>query len=574
MGEGRGAGFDGQDDLVDRVYDIAIAPERLEDLIDRWTLRLRDHACAPEQPLAEPHMIRHVQRAERVLREMIAIRGEARDSAREWAQACRSAAVVVDRTGQVLAANTAARRTLGLVAASTLDALPAIAEDRQLMADLIANIDTASDSHVRLLRLRKTGEGAPILVRVVEHIGGDPEHFGLITSILSWPEHLAAHLTATFQLTRAECDVLQRLTLGNSVKEIAQNSNRSEATVRSHVKSLLEKTGLHTQMELVRVTLGLLDVSAPKVITPLGGPHEASPQPTHYRTLVLADGRNLDYLVIGDERGRAFVMLPSDLGFTRLPPAAEAWLAQHGLRMVVPVRAGYGHSSPLPRHRDAMQVGVEDVAALSWHLGIRRCPLLAFCEDFHFAISYACAMPQRVTAIIAVGPLMPATEPRHFQRMTKWSRFLHANARYAPLALQFVAMAFFQYARRLGARRFMQTMVASSRADLKAIEDDELLSALVRGAEIAIGPHFTAHAAWAAGVAANLGVDWSGKLAACPVPMIVFAGSQDPFAPIETTREFAATSSRLTLHELPDHGQFLYSVWPRFLEEVLRHLAK
>lgn len=71
----------------------------------------------------------------------------------------------------------------------------------------------------------------------------------------------------------------------------------------------------------------------------------------------------------------------------------------------------------------------------------------------------------------------------------------------------------------------------------------------------------------------NYAVDWSGKLAACPVPMILYAGDQDPFAPIETTREFAAITPRITLHEIADAGQLLYPWWPEFLCTVQRHLA-
>ncbi len=86
-----------------------------------------------------------------------------------------------------------------------------------------------------------------------------------------------------------------------------------------------------------------------------------------------------------------------------------------------------------------------------------------------------------MTAIVALGPTMPATEPKHFQRMPKWTRFVYANARYAPRVLPYVTMAFFQCIRRLGPRRFMQTVMAKSEADLKVLADDETLTAMLRG---------------------------------------------------------------------------------------------
>jgi pimeloyl-ACP methyl ester carboxylesterase len=185
----------------------------------------------------------------------------------------------------------------------------------------------------------------------------------------------------------------------------------------------------------------------------------------------------------------------------------------------------------------------------------------------------ACKSPDRISAIVGVGPVMPANQPKHFQRMPKWTRFIIANARYAPRALPYVTMALFQSIRRLGPKRFIQTVLATSKADLKVLEDNEILTSMLRGTEIAVGPRFTAHVAWAAGAVSNYAVDWSAKLKACSVPMILYAGHQDPFAPFETTKEFAATNDRIVLRGYADYGQLLYPLWPRFLEDVRQHLS-
>lgn len=563
------------DGLVDRVYDISVSPERMEDLIDKWTARLNGGPYIKNfGALSEPPVFKHVQRAERILRELIALSVEDHDSARDWVENARAAAIVVSRAGVVVAVNAAARATLSLSPGNALSALPVVPDDLALLTELIEHLDTARDTDVRLLRLKQVSENAPILIRIVESVGGDPDQIGLVTSVLAWPAILSAQLTATFRLTQSEALVLKDLTLGFSVKEIAERTGRFESTIRSHVHALLEKTGTRSQLELVRVTLGLLDVvEQPPLIAPMRGPPGVSPQPNHYHTLILDDGRKLDYLAIGDPLGRPFLMLPSDMGFTRLPPKAEGWLADNRMRMIVPVRAGYGHSSPIPKRRDAYEVAVSDMFELCGHLGIERCPILALCDDFHLAIATAIAAPHRVTAIVGIGPTMPANEPKHFQRMPKWTRFMFANARYAPRAFPYLVMAFFQCIRRLGPRRFMQTVMATSEADLRVIEDDEILTAMLQGTEISVGPRFTAHVAWAAGALSNYGIDWSAKLKSCPAPMILFAGLEDPIAPIETTREFAAITPLITLHEIPEAGQLLYPHWPQFLGQVQRYLA-
>ena len=56
-----------------------------------------------------------------------------------------------------------------------------------------------------------------------------------------------------FRLTPAEARVAVRLARGQGIAEIAAESGRSIETVRSHIKSILVKTGVDRQSQLVRV---------------------------------------------------------------------------------------------------------------------------------------------------------------------------------------------------------------------------------------------------------------------------------------------------------------------------------
>ena len=539
------SGRDGGD-LLAHVYDVAVSPGRLEQLIDSWTSQLGNGTDALRfHTLEAPEMLGHVERADHVLTQMVAVDVAARSAAILWVEAARTAAIVVNRAGVIVTANQAAEQALQLVAGTTLSRLPVLADDLTHLLAQIKRDDAPDSSGTPLFRLRTLHEGAPMLVRIYSGIGGDAGKIGLTTNVLSWPDTLSSELMSAFRLTQAETEVLRLIVLGASVKEIAERTQRNESTLRSHVKALLEKTGARSQLELVRITLTLLEPVAPNTrIAPLLGPPGIAPASNTYDTIALSDGRRLDYLSVGDPAGRPFLMLPSDGGFTRLPSPAEQWLAGNRMRMIVPVRAGFGHSSPLPDGRDSIEVAISDMQELTGSLGIQRCPILALCDDFHLAVGAACAAPDRVSAILALGPTMPAHEPKHFKRMPKWTRFIFATARYAPRTLPYVSKAFMQCIRALGPKRFMQTVLAESKADQQVLEDVDTMTAMLRGSEIVVGPRFSAHVAWAAGAIANYAVDWSDKLAACPVPMVVYAGCQDPFAPIETTREFAAITPR------------------------------
>jgi NarL family two-component system response regulator LiaR len=67
------------------------------------------------------------------------------------------------------------------------------------------------------------------------------------------------------RLTDREMDVLRQLASGRSTEQIAESLYISVLTVRSHVKSILAKLGVHSKLEAVTYALhlGLIEVSRP-----------------------------------------------------------------------------------------------------------------------------------------------------------------------------------------------------------------------------------------------------------------------------------------------------------------------
>lgn len=57
-------------------------------------------------------------------------------------------------------------------------------------------------------------------------------------------------------LTRREREVVRRVALGASTRQIAADMFLSPATVRSHVRNAMVKTGAHTRAQLVAIVLG------------------------------------------------------------------------------------------------------------------------------------------------------------------------------------------------------------------------------------------------------------------------------------------------------------------------------
>ena len=117
---------------------------------------------------------------------------------------------------------------------------------------------------------------------------------------------------------------------------------------RSQLHAILQKTVTRSQAEVVRLGL-LLMQSVPAEAEPKRPPRAAEP---HQRFLRMPDGRRLEVLSFGDPAGRPVIWMQSTYGFWRLPRAAEADLARRRLKVLVPFRAGWCGSDPLPKGRN------------------------------------------------------------------------------------------------------------------------------------------------------------------------------------------------------------------------------
>src|SRR5690606_28746216 len=134
-------------------------------------------------------------------------------------------------------------------------------------------------------------------------------------------------------------------------------------------KAVMAKTETRSQAELVRLTLSTMEMArlsvprqAPPATEASRGFRTLASRP--FRTIRLPDGRRSDHLVLGDASGRPCLFLPQQYGLVRWPATAEAEAARRGIRVVVPVRAGYGASTPLPPDAPYLRQLCDDLARL------------------------------------------------------------------------------------------------------------------------------------------------------------------------------------------------------------------
>ncbi|HEY2620366.1 MAG TPA: PAS domain-containing protein [Acetobacteraceae bacterium] len=172
---------------------------------------------------------------------------------------------ILDRRGRVVHANAEAERLLGESDGLTVgpDGLRAAttAHSARLAALIGRAAGSAGEPAVGCtLRLPRPSERPDLTVVMVPLLQGaefplahNPTVMLQVTDPLAHAAPNRALLVEAFELTPAEVDLVADLLCGLSVREIADRSGRSIATVRTHLASVLAKTCTSRQSELIRL---------------------------------------------------------------------------------------------------------------------------------------------------------------------------------------------------------------------------------------------------------------------------------------------------------------------------------
>ena len=578
-GPGDALGPENRATIIGRLYDVALDPVRLEDLVDALEGgfgRLRA-GLAEGRTIDDAEIEAHLDRASRVLeRQQEALEHRHRSL---LADVRRSAAFVAEGSGAIVAWNAAAGARYALDHRPMLSALPFEVEDRATLRTMIQRVASGQRERMVTLRLRPPDAAAPVILRISRVEDDRPMALVLSTDV-AWPPGFDTVLRDAFGLTAAEAAVVRALTLGQPLREIAASRRRSMETVRTQIRSILAKTETRAQSDLIRLIMSLMDVAlrevgpehAATVAEP--APERAPGEPHSLRT---RDGRRLDWLEFGAPAGRPVLYMHLDYGLVHWPAPAERAARAAGLRVVVPIRAGYGDSAPHPAGTDRTLACAEDYAAVLDRLGLGGAMVIALGADLRFAAKLARLRPDLVAGIIGCAAQLPLQTARQYERMDKWQRLVLANARYAPKVLPFVVKAGVALARRVGKEKFFAQVNAVSPGDLAAFARPEVREAMLSGSDVLLGPRHSAHLAFAA-EAISSERDWSDLLEACPVPIRLFQGDEDPQMPVQTLKELLPRFPRIRCEIRPRIGQLVFfRDWPLVLaalEEEARAVAQ
>ena len=179
-----------------------------------------------------------------------------------------------------------------------------------------------------------------------------------------WPDAYDKILSRMFALSPAEIEILKDLYLGFESSAIAERRGRSVHTVRTQIKSIMEKIGVNNQRRLVRLLSTLFQLDASDGIRP------ATTDCYARHAFDLNQEQQLEYCEYGDPKGRVVVLITPTISPQPSPFIGKLAL-NNNLRVIAPFRPGSGLSSTRGSS-DGPEAIAKDYFQLLDELGIEK----------------------------------------------------------------------------------------------------------------------------------------------------------------------------------------------------------
>ena len=291
------------------------------------------------------------------------------------------------------------------------------------------------------------------------------EYVGTFTVVrslaLDWKHEVGERLEKAYGLTSSETAICRLVFELRNLDDVAQERGVSIDTVRTQVKRIFAKVGLHSKAELVK----LLAMLCARTMATAERTDLTWADPLGRETILYRpDGRKLAYSWTGAAEGREILFIHGDLPMFYLEPSTQQALEQAGVRLICLSMPGHGSSDRPPKGVKQLDDGLAAIDFMMAHLGHRRMPVAASYSGMAYPMALGTRPEPPVSAILLFGLPWNLT-PETYRSMAANNKTISQLALRAPRILDLIARLGFRRMQREGPDFFLSRALTASPLD-------------------------------------------------------------------------------------------------------------
>lgn len=519
-------------ELADKVYELALNPRHYNSFLRLWgeyvDRLLTESPDITAETFSQRPLIQHFRRASDIVDRLNASI-PADISARAIVSRASGPAIVLSRTGQVLATNITIPSDI-LTRPDELATFLKISPND--LSTAIRSQGFEGDMPLFMLPVTDPNDPSPLVKGYIAtrvKLDDTQEGVGILISsiMLQIDESLKDALCETFTLSPAEADVAILLAEGLKPNEVADRRGAALNTVRTQIKKIQKKMGLSGTTEIVRTLCGFA-ANSTNPILPAGAPlpdWSSGLNNIRRQRIRLADGRMIAIQEQGAPDGKPILYLHSLYHGPLVTEAFSSALAKAGWRLIAPSRPGYGTSDSYDPFADQVEFVEQTCADLSEVLdilGVESCVVISNSFASVFAQAFAVRYPQRTKALMFVSHA-PIWEADLEGTLNPRFSMLAKTARVSPDVSTFIRKAALAFIRAGYSDKFLRGFVEGSRADELALRRPEVQNILSLGAQHSLScapKDFSDEGRIVLS-------DWSNQVVSLEMPFFILSGTEN-----------------------------------------------
>ena len=344
------------------------------------------------------------------------------------------AAFIVNGSLRVETSNEGGFSVFGATAGHFLDELSLPEQVRDGLTKTVTDVLSSSEIADKLLKVELDSKSGSLLFRVVkiEKCVDDAPGVLIISTQFHWQETVSQLLGTMFQPTLAEQSIIHSLTEGKNADQKSDGRNTSKGAVRGQIKAIISQLNVRNQSDIIRLAMALNKL--PNSTNSDGSAIASTPAILSkdwleaevwkpFKSVTLPDHRRLTYHDMGPPTGNPILISHMGSCMVRWSRSMIRLAFEHNLRVICPIRAGYGHSHQLAPGAELFSTTRKDTAFLLDGLRIERLPYAVQGSDIPLAADMIAHDPNLITELIAIGGQLRLPGNLHMHGKGRWQRF-------------------------------------------------------------------------------------------------------------------------------------------------------